>query len=162
MITAAISFLVGFFLVTQASAQCPAGVTNPLQVLVGTWAYQLDGLAPSAAIVFASAGQFTASIGTDRAGNPIGRLAITATSNQNGSVTRLEADAGTYQVFPDCSGGSLTFNLSSSPVAGDFFFDEEFTQVIIVITDGSGKGTVVNCPDPCRIVIKGTGKKKPR
>src|SRR5689334_13784988 len=92
-----------------AFAQCPAGITNTLQLLVGKWTYSVTGVVPAlsgplASEPFIAAGQFVASFGSDRNGNPRGVLAIAQSSNRNGQVTRLESDAGTYQIFPDCSG----------------------------------------------------------
>lgn len=112
----------------QSAPGCAANITNPLQALVGTWGFSANGFAP-ATLPFASAGRFVASIGTDSAGNPIGRLSITNTSSQNGQITRLETDVGTYQVFPDCSGGTLVFNLSTRPLAFDFWFDNRGTEL---------------------------------
>ena len=106
---------------------CPAGV-NPLSLLSGPYALKLQYIG----VIFANtvtpthgmAGRFVPSIGTDRAGNPVGLLAITATSNFTiaHSVTRQESDAGGYQINGDCSGGTLTFNLSSRPLRYQFYF----------------------------------------
>jgi len=104
---------------TQQS-QCAAAISNPLQALVGSWAYSTKGFVPATA-AFASAGQFVAAIGT-KSGSPVGVLVITQTSSANGQITRTEMDSGTYQIFPDCSGGTLTFNLSSNPLTFDFWF----------------------------------------
>ncbi len=104
----------------QAHAQCVPG-TDPLQVLVGRWVFNAKGFASSLAPIV-SPGQFAATIATDQAGNKTGVLSITRTLNQNGQITRLETDAGRYQIFPDCSGGTLTFNLSTGPFAVDFWF----------------------------------------
>jgi hypothetical protein len=115
-------------------AQCPQG-TDPLQLLVGTWTFSTNGFSP-AIQPFASSGQFTASIST-RAGNRIGLLSITSTASLNGQIVRQEIDAGTYQIFADCSGGTLTFNLSSRPLAFDFWFANGGTEISFVsITSG--------------------------
>lgn len=106
--------------VPSSTPLCSEGIT-PLQTLIGSWSYtqqKRDG---------AAAGIFTASIGV-RGGRPTGILTITNSLNQNGSITRLETDAGTYQVFDDCSGGTLTFNLSSQPVAYDFWFVQKYVD----------------------------------
>jgi hypothetical protein len=112
--------LAGLLLATSALAQpapasCSASLVSPLQALIGTWTFSMDGSIPPAQ-AFASAGQFVASIGTDQRGH----LTITTTSSQQ--MTTLETDAGTYQVFPDCSGGTLTFNLSTRPLQFNFWF----------------------------------------
>jgi hypothetical protein len=52
---------------------------------------------------------------------PRGLLSTTITTSRNGEVVQ-ETGTGTYQVFSDCSGGSLTFNLESGPVSYNFFF----------------------------------------
>lgn len=67
----------GLFLGPQAKAQCPANI-NPLQILTGSWAFKQEGLAPPGE---GAAGRFTASLGTDRAGNTIGVLTVTSTFN---------------------------------------------------------------------------------
>lgn len=131
---ALVCVIASLLLVPQAYAQtsCPAGITNPLQVLVETWSFQYNGWIDAPQLPLAAAGQIVASIGTDRAGNPVGRLTITQTSNQNGSITRLEKDVGTYQIFPDCSGGTLALNVSSRPVAFDFWFHNNRTEAFMV------------------------------
>lgn len=75
-----------------------------LEALVGTWTFSTHGYSPLMQ-PFSSSGRFVASIGTDGAGNPTGRLAITETISTGGQISRLNNYAGTYQVFPDCSGG---------------------------------------------------------
>lgn len=70
----------------------------------------------------------------DRAGNRIGLLTITTTSRDGFGVTRLETDAGRYQVSPNCLGGTLTFNLSSRPMQFDFWFSDLNRQLFIVST----------------------------
>jgi len=114
----------GFAVMVLASATraqplptCPNGAASPLQALAGTWTFSAQGVGPST-VPFSSTGTFLASI-SSRAGSPTGILAITQSSS---GLARLEKDAGTYQVFPDCSGGTLTFNLSSRPITFDFWF----------------------------------------
>jgi hypothetical protein len=99
------------------TSKCPANI-NPLQLLVGTWTFSTQGFGPTSTQPFSSAGQFVARIGTDGRGS----LTITNTASRNGQITRLETDAGTYQLLPDCSGGTLTFNLSTGPLQFDFWF----------------------------------------
>jgi hypothetical protein len=100
----------------QAKAQCPA---LPLTALSGTYVFSFEGVWP---YVHGMAGTFTASVGTDRAGNPIGLLSLNASSYYRSSYTRWEADAGRYQINPTCTGGTLTFNMSSQPMQFDFWF----------------------------------------
>jgi hypothetical protein len=127
-------------IVQTAPQACAANITNPLQALAGTWSFSMDGTALSTQ-PFASAGRFVAGIGTDLVGNPIGLLTITNTS---GSV-RQETDTGRYQINPDCSGGTLTFNLSSHPITLDFWFVNGGGELFFANTNpgdiirGSGK-----------------------
>lgn len=110
----------------QTSPGCGSAITDPLQALAGSWTFSTRGTVfPTqlSAEPFASVGSMVAAIGTNRAGIPVGLLTITKTASQNGqSLARQETDAGTFQVLPDCSGGTLTFNLSSRPVQFDFRF----------------------------------------
>jgi len=139
----------GVLFAWPADGQCPAGATN--QLLVGTWTYSTQGssaisTAFASAGPYAAAGQFTAGIGTDRSGTTIGVLKITQTSNLNGGIVSQETDVGRYQVFPDCSGGTLTFNLSTRPLQFDFWFVSN-TEIRFVSTTagitvhGSAKST---------------------
>ena len=81
--------LAAFAVPSQLSAQCPA---NPLTALSGPWTFNIQGLPIRGAFanpadtdnIFAIAGQFRASVGADRAGNPIGVLTINATSSISG------------------------------------------------------------------------------
>jgi hypothetical protein len=56
-------------------------------------------------------------------------------------------EPGSYQVSPDCSGGTLTFlvsgNTSSRPSQFDFWFDEFFSEIRFVSTNSgiAVKGT---------------------
>jgi hypothetical protein len=124
-ITIAACIWCGAFVTTEAIAQvpsqCPTGI-NPLQLLVGTWTFSTEGISLTStpfglAGPQTSAGQFVGSISPAGAGV----LSITNTTSRNGQITRLETDAGRYQVFPDCSGATLTFNLSTGPVSFDVF-----------------------------------------
>ncbi|HEY1493458.1 MAG TPA: hypothetical protein VGF49_02905, partial [Candidatus Solibacter sp.] len=79
---------------------------------------------------FAGAGQFSAAI--DTLTDPeSGIMSVT----QSSSVpVRSEMDTGTYQVLPDCSGGTMTFNVSNEPITFDFWFDNTFTEIRFVST----------------------------
>jgi hypothetical protein len=162
-------------------AGCPAGITDPLQILPVRWAFTARGSAapqvqappppddntppptggpkqpagppgpgsigPRIAATFraadindpyAIAGFWNASVGLNRANSPVGLLAITASSNlgYGGSITRLESDAGSFQANADCSGGTLTLNLSSRPVQLDFWYAAGFQKLYFVATNG--------------------------
>ena len=88
---------------------------------------------------YSIAGVWNGSTGLDRGGNTIGLLAITATSSLGveGSVARLEADAGRHQANADCSGGTLHFNLSSRPVQFDFWYADGFQQLYFISTNST-------------------------
>ena len=144
--------LAAFAVPAQLSAQCPA---NPLSVLSGPWTFNVQGLPIQGAAnnnSFAIAGQFRASIGADRAGNPIGVLTINATSSINGSTTRSENDIGRFQINSTCTGGTLIMNLSSYPMQYDFSFYNGGQSIYIVSTlagrDATGSATVgvAGCP----------------
>jgi hypothetical protein len=115
--------LAGVFSVPRAQATnviCDTG--NPLQSLAGTWAFMTEGFQFPPTAFLGSAGRFVATVGTDKAGGPLGLLSITQTASIDGSTVRLETDAGRYQVHGDCSRGTLIFNVSSRPAQFDFFF----------------------------------------
>ena len=144
--------LAAFAVPAQLSAQCPA---NPLGALSGPWTFNVQGLPIDGARnnnSFAIAGQFRASIGADRAGNPIGVLTINATSSINGSTTRSENDIGRFQINSTCTGGTLIMNLSSYPMQYDFSFYNGGQSIYIVSTlagrDATGSATVgvAGCP----------------
>jgi hypothetical protein len=138
---------------------CSASLSTPLEAFVGVWGFSTDGSTLSAQ-PFVSAGVFVASIGTDSAGNRIGVLAITATSSNNGQITRLERDAGSFQVNPDCSGGTLVFNLSSHPFAFDFWFAGGTSRIVFTSNTSqnviSGSGGRSDCVWGC-VCIAGPG-----
>lgn len=122
------------FLVPQAQAQsCPANITNPLELINGqTWVFQTraaDYGPPGMASVGFFRAQFVAT--------PTPRGVLTVTESVNGStlngvppyLTRLANIPGKYQVYPDCSGGQLSFNLNQQAVQWEFVFANGFTQM---------------------------------
>ncbi|MCU1233641.1 MAG: hypothetical protein JWP63_1608 [Candidatus Solibacter sp.] len=129
----ALCLLMSVLVGKQAHAQCPAGVTNPLQALAGSWAFKLTGLN------FGAAGIFTATVGVDPRIPAVtqGLLSATTTSNNNGIVVRQETETNSikYQVFPDCSGGTITLVATSRPITFDFYFLEGFTEIYLVSID---------------------------
>ncbi len=171
--------VLGLGLIPQSKAQCPAGVTNPLQVLSGTWAFHFKGSSfdvqnavtfstakpalarvptPNAqqislSSIFVSAGMFTATSGTNSSGSPVGLLNVVDTSAGfalnapqqmapssrapgRGSaphfVSSNEAQSGKFQIFADCSGGTLTFTSGTENVSFDFWFTNSFTEMYLV------------------------------
>jgi hypothetical protein len=148
--------LAGLLMISQAHAQGTAppptpvcgnpDFTTPLEALVGTWTFSSKTFAAArfshqgeaeggnqGAQPFVSAGTFEASIRAGTAAT-VGVLTITQSSNNNGKVTRQETLIGTYDVFPDCSGGTLTFNMSSQPIHFDFWFAGVRNQIAAVST----------------------------
>jgi hypothetical protein len=95
----------------------------------------MEGFAVPRIQVLAAAGRVVATISPAGAGV----LAITSSSGVNGTTTRLEKDAGRFQVNSDCSGGTLTFNISSRPAQFDFFF-VNFAKIVFV---GTNNGDVI-------------------
>jgi hypothetical protein len=136
---AAASILLGGLLMPQAHAQCPAGTVNPLQTLVGAWTFTTKGFAFPPTVFLAAGGRFVATVAMDRSGAPLGTLSVTQTASMDGTPARLETDIGTFQVNPDCSGGTLTFNISSRPVQFDFF-TVNANQIFLV---GTNAGDII-------------------
>jgi hypothetical protein len=119
----------GTIKIVPSNAKCPGGTTDPLSVLTGTWTFGMDGQVPLGTS-FSGAGQFTAAI--DALSNPeTGIMSVT----QSLSVpVRSETDTGTYQILPDCSGGTMAFNVFNQPLRFDFWFDNSFTEIRFVST----------------------------
>ncbi|MBY0505983.1 MAG: hypothetical protein K2X03_18850 [Bryobacteraceae bacterium] len=121
---------------TPLYGQCPA---NPLTALSGTWTFNVQtNNAAAGQPAFVVAGQFTATPGA--ANSPNGVLTITATSALGTlgfigrSTTREEQDAGRYQINDNCSGGTLTMNLSSFPMQYDFVFVDGGRSLYLIST----------------------------
>ena len=119
---------------TLGVSGCPVGLPSPLSLLSGTYGFKFQRIPNFTVEPFGIAGLLTASTGVDRAGNPIGLLAITATSSigLGGSIARLEGDVGRYQINDDCSGGRLIFNLSSRPAQYEFYFRAGFQSFDVI------------------------------
>ncbi|MBY0506076.1 MAG: hypothetical protein K2X03_19320 [Bryobacteraceae bacterium] len=151
-------FILG--VVSRASAVgCPA---NPLSLLsgIGAWTFNAQAQPKSRADAnFSIAGRFVVA--------ESGTLAINATSlrpafeESSPGAIRLEVDAGSFQIFPDCTGGTLTMNLSSFPMQYDFWFYNNGRSLYLVSTregrgaSGSAHASVTGCPagiDPLSLV----------
>lgn len=75
-------------------------VSNPLSALNGTWGFLTHDYE------FSATGEFTPSISSMGQG----ALSITSTSTGwTGTVIVGQSGAGSYQVYPDCSGGEMWF-----------------------------------------------------
>ncbi|MBY0504257.1 MAG: hypothetical protein K2X03_10120 [Bryobacteraceae bacterium] len=141
---------------TPLFGQCPA---NPLTALSGTWTFNVQHAQPTVpgrflplpGTEFMIAGQFTASLGSSPAGQ-IGVLTINATSDFLRSTTRQESDTGRYQINDNCTGGTLTMNLSSLPMQYDFVFTNGGKGLYLISTRQSRAATgsafpgVNSCP----------------
>jgi hypothetical protein len=121
---------------SQAHAQqCPAGITNPLQLLDGTtWTFSTR----SANVISngdASVGFFKPKFVPTNSFDNQGVLTITETVDQImtlGQVTRLAHVSGRYQVYADCSGGELMFMLSNQSVQFEFVFANNFSEIYMM------------------------------
>lgn len=114
-----------------AADQCPANV-DPLNVFTGTWAFKCEAVTPvnfpPVSIQYGIAGQIRASVNSSGRGV----TNTTATTNYRNTVTRLETDAGSFQVSDDCSRFTLVLNFSSRPIAHDCWFYEGFSKAFCV------------------------------
>jgi hypothetical protein len=127
-----------------APAGCPVGA-NPLSLVSGDYAFKIQRIPNFTSEAFGIAGAMNATSGTDRAGSPLGILDIVASSTIGlGSVTRLERDTGRFQVNADCSGGTLTMNLSSRPAQYQFYFRDGFNAFDLISQVGPAAYGVVS------------------
>jgi hypothetical protein len=113
---------------------CPAGVTNPLTQLIGTWSYNFNGWTNPPFLPFASAGQFIATLQTVNGTPNTPVLSITQSTTDG---VRQEVAPGSFSINSDCSGGTITFFTSSRGFLFDFWFAANFTELRMVST-GSG------------------------
>jgi hypothetical protein len=127
---AAIGVLAVVVLATPAKAACPAN-TTPLNLISGTtWAFQTSDVEDATVGIFTA--QAVASNRRSPASPLTGVLTITETFNNYGDSTGLIENrvtgTGSYQVYPDCSGGILVFNIADNGY-----------QYAFVLTDGGTK-----------------------
>jgi hypothetical protein len=117
LVTAGLLMIPQAYAVTTPTTCGNPNFTTPLQALVGTWSFSARGFARTdlMSLPFSAAGQFEATIG-GTADAPTGLLTITMTTMTSNTNPRQQTLSGTYEVFPDCSGGTLTFNASSHPI----------------------------------------------
>jgi hypothetical protein len=139
----AILVLASVLMAPMASAQCP------LSTLSGTWSFHITDisfqpLAFQDIFVLGSAGEFTATIGTNKAGATVGTLATLDTTSKNLGIFRHELGGGAYQLLPDCSGGTIMFTNTSSGLGNfDFYFAAGKTEMYLIGIDaGTLKGGV--------------------
>jgi hypothetical protein len=154
------AFLLSVFVLAPAAmAQCPAGLANPLYLLDGTnWAFQASENFNGEGLV----GTFKATVKPPAGTNPFytGVLAITETENTSGSVNRLLTATGKYQIYPDCTGGELLFNVNGHVFQFEFVFVNGRTEMYFVSDSQSGSnvgigqlsgehGTAILTPSGC-------------
>jgi hypothetical protein len=138
----------------KARTECPKSISNPLELLQGTWGFNTAGTRNSKEQPVASAGSFVASMNT-QAGRSNGVLTITTTTSRNGEIVELDTGTGSYEVFPDCSGGTLHFNLQKSGSGSYYFFFGSPGDISLVGSDfgdsiwGSGGRNNNTCIDQC-------------
>ncbi len=129
---------------TEARAQCPSGLTSPLQLITGqTWVFQTESA--GSPVGQSSIGRFTATFVPPSTSLPFGRgtLAITETLNNGNYVTAGVTLPGTYQINPDCSGGNFSFNSGAEAVVFAFIFVNGSTEMYMTSTQSTNAGTSV-------------------
>jgi hypothetical protein len=62
-------------------------------------------------------------------------LTFNETASLNGYIVGEDQYPGTFTVFPDCSGGTLLFNLSANRQQFNFYFEKGGTEIVLVSTD---------------------------
>lgn len=84
-----------------------------------------------------------------------GKLDILATSIIRRSPTRLERDAGSYTLNANCTGGTITMNLSSYPMQYDFWFFNggRSLYMISTINGKQAVGSATRAPLACPVTI---------
>lgn len=128
----AVFLTVGFAPAAKATVPaCPAGVTNPLTQLVGTWSYNFNGWVNPLFTPFSSAGQFIATLQTV---NGVPNTPVLSITQSTTDGIRQETAPGTFSINSDCSGGTITFYTSSRGFLFDFWFAANFTELRLVST----------------------------
>ena len=127
---AAVCLLAASLTTIQVRAQCPA---NPLNLISGTsWAFVTqDGKVGDATI-----GVFTATAP--------GVLNITESFNNGGSIGSHVTGDGSYSINPDCSGGTLYFDIAANPYQFQFVFARGGTQMFMVVSGSLAPPTAVS------------------
>jgi hypothetical protein len=127
-----VAILSATFLAAQpAAAQCPSGVSAPLQAFVGAWSFKMEGVAADG---YVSAGSFKASVVPKGTGSA-GALLVSSTAIKSGTVVRQDNFSGTFDVNADCSGGSFSFKTNLYSVTVDFWFTSGLTKIYFVSSD---------------------------
>ena len=126
----------------RAPAACPAGLTNPLQLLSGvmwsfrTYTAQQEFNVGQIRDWSASVGMFTPfTLGS--LGLLNGVETINNTSFRGGQVTRLAPISGRYQVYPDCTGGEIMLmnRGSASPLQLEFVYSSPNFDELLFMSD---------------------------
>ncbi len=145
--TACLLALVLFAPLAQAQPCVVGGVGGIDPFLGAVWAFQTQ----TGEHGQASIGTF---VGTPK--NGVGFVDVIETISTNGSVTRLAQATGRYQLYPDCSGGTLDFMWNGQAIQFEFVFLPQRTEIYMVSTSnlptaytmwGTAKiGGVRQCP----------------
>jgi hypothetical protein len=134
-------------------------LTSPLQLITGqTWVFQTQSSANP--MGEASIGKFTATYVPPTTKLPSGKgtLNITETISLPSTVVReLAVPGGSYEINPDCSGGTLFFSTAEQPAQFTFIFARNFTQMYLMSSVVSadipiniwGKATLLFSPIVC-------------
>jgi hypothetical protein len=134
---AAICIATASLLAGHAAAQCPSTITNPLNLISGTtWAF----LTEDGQVGDATVGIFTATAEIPTRSTALaGVLSITETFNNGDTIGNRVTGTGSYQIYPDCSGGLLTFKLAANGYEYAFVFAPGGTEMYLV-TANTGVG----------------------
>jgi hypothetical protein len=130
----------------QAFSQC---AVDPLHLTRWTFNAQATAHQPEGGRFdhdFAIAGQVAAANG---------RLEILATSIIRRTPTRLERDAGSYTLNANCTGGTITMNLSSYPMQYDFWFynNNRSLYMVSIIGGKQAVGSATRAPLGCPVGV---------
>jgi hypothetical protein len=137
---AAIAVIAATVLATSAKAACSASLTNPLNLISGTtWAFQTSD------VLDATVGIFTAQAESSNRRSPAstltGVLTITETFNNYGDSTGVIENqvtgTGSYQIYPDCSGGILIFNIGENGYQYAFILADGGTKMYLASSNAN-------------------------
>lgn len=127
----AVCLIAASLLASTAWAQCPGGLTDPLFLINGTsWAF----LTQDGAMGDATVGVFTAqAVPNPRTPTSLsGVLKITETFNNRGVIQTQLTVAGAYQIYPDCSGGTLLMHTTNNSYQYSFVFAMNRTKMLLL------------------------------
>lgn len=115
--------------VLKTQLGCPTGLSDPLFLLNNTaWSFQTTDAFGS------SIGSFSAQVLLPTSVNPYltGALSVTETTSVRGVIYNEQTFPGRYQIYPDCSGGSILFNTNFNAYQYYFVFADNSTRMLLV------------------------------